>query len=92
MQAELMYTGVAGGLGAFLLMVFKVEFDFPLRGGLLLVPPIVGTGFALAWLIHYRYSVHMFQAFGVLAAVLIILVTLYELWPSGALAGRRRYS
>lgn len=81
MQEATVFAAAAGSLAVLLLGVFKAEFGFPVRVGVLLVPPIVGGGFGIAWAVHYRFEVSMLQAFGVLALGLFVLTLLYELWP-----------
>lgn len=81
MESATVYGAAAGSLALLLLGVFKAEFGFPVRVGVLLVPPIVAGGFGIAWAVHYRFEVSMLQAFGVLALGLFVLTVVYELWP-----------
>jgi hypothetical protein len=87
--SRLLYAGAACSLAVFLLAVFRFEFELPLRIGVFLVPAIVGTGFAVAWLVHFQYGLAMYEAFGVLAGALFVLALVYDLWPRGG-PGRSR--
>lgn len=70
--------GLAVLLAAFIVIALHREAGVPLAVGLLVVPVVVGSGFALALVIHLWLAVNLLYAAAMLSGVLIVFVGLFE--------------
>lgn len=75
-------AGATAALALVLLATFRYELGFPLRVGVLVVPPITLIGFGSALAVQHYTGLRGFQSVGVLAAFLFLLVVVFELLPS----------
>lgn len=71
-------AGLAVLLAAFVVVALRREAGLPVAVGLLVVPVVVASGFALAVAIHVWLTVTLLSAAAILSGLLIVLVGLYE--------------
>jgi apolipoprotein N-acyltransferase len=69
----------------FLVWLLRHETGVPAAIGALIMPPVVGVGFFVAFWIHVGLQITVLQALGVLCAALVPLLVAFDL----AFTGRR---